>query len=139
MRVLTLMAALLTLTACTSGPLAPNCDRRTGSLIEATATVAALASVTYDVTSPVNSNLFVTISWSTAAANLGLQATILACGVHAGCEIGSTLTAATTQPTMRQLEVDGSLGKQYRIDVLGDPNQDQIFEIRVTYDTGICT
>ena len=40
---------------------------------------------------------------------------------------------------MTQLEVDGSRGKHYRIDVLGDPNQEQMFAIRVTYDTGICT
>ena len=40
---------------------------------------------------------------------------------------------------MRELQVDGSLGKRYRIDVLGDPNQEQDFTIRVTYDTGICT
>ena len=40
---------------------------------------------------------------------------------------------------MRQLEVDGTRGKQYRIDVLGDPNLAQMFAIRVTYDTGICT
>ena len=138
MRVVTLLATLLTLGACTSGPFAPGCDRRTGALIDATATVAATATVSYDVTSPVNSNLFVTLTWTTIAAELGLQATVLACGVQAGCEIGAILTARA-QPTMRQLEVDGSRGKQYRIDVLGDPNQQQVFAIRVTYDNGVCT
>ncbi len=139
MRVLTLMAALLALSACTSGPFAPSCGRRTGSLIEATATVAAIATVSYEVASPVNSNLLIIVSWSTTAAELGLQATILACGVHAGCDIGTTLTAVRVQPRLTQLEVDGSRGKQYRIDVLGDPNQQQVFAIRVTYDTGVCT
>ena len=141
MRVLALTAALLTLTgaACTSGPFAPGCDRQTGSLIEATATVAAIATVSYEVTSPVNSNLLITVSWNSTSAELGLQATTLACGVHMGCSIGETLTAVRAQPTMTQLEVDGSRGKQYRIDVLGDPNQEQMFAIRVTYDTGICT
>jgi hypothetical protein len=133
------MVALLTLSACTSGPLAPSCDRRTGSLIDATGTVAATATISYEVASPANANLFITVSWSATTAELGLRATVLACGVHAGCEIGSTLTSARTQPTMRQLQVDGSLGKRYRIDVLGDPNQEQVFTIRVTYDTGICT
>ena len=94
MRVLALMGALLTLSGCTSGPLAPNCDRRTGSLIDGTATVAATATASYEVASQVNSNLLITISWSTIAAELGLQATVLGCGVHLGCELGSTLTAA---------------------------------------------
>lgn len=138
MRLLTLFVTLLTLSACTSGPLAPSFDRRTGSLIDAVGTVAPTATVSYEVVSPTNSNLFITVSWSAITAELGLQATILACGVHAGCEIGTTLTART-EPTMRQLEVDGSLGKRYRIDVLGDPTQEQDFTIRVTYDTGICT
>ncbi len=138
MRPLTLMFTLLTLSACTSGPLAPSCDRQTGSLIDAVGTVAPTATVSYEVVSPTNSNLLITLSWSAITAELGLQATILACGVHAGCDIGTTLTART-QPMMRQLEVDGSLGKRYRIDVLGDPNQEQDFTIRVTYDTGICT
>ena len=54
MRVLTPMTALLVLgsVACTSGPFAPGCDRQTGSLIEATATVAATATMSYEVTSP---------------------------------------------------------------------------------------
>ena len=41
--------------------------------------------------------------------------------------------------THGELEVDGSRGKQYRIDVLGDPNQEQMFALSVTYDTGTCT
>ena len=132
------MAALLTLEACTSGPFAPGCDRQTGILLDATATVAATATVSYDVTSPVNSNLLITLTWTTITAELGLQATVVACGVQADCEIGATLTARA-QPTMRQLELDGSRGKQYRIDILGDPNREQEFSIRATYDTGICT
>ena len=66
------MAALPTLgvVACTSGPFAPNCDRQTGSLIEATATVAAIATASYEVASPVNANLLIAVSWSSPAAEL---------------------------------------------------------------------
>ena len=101
--------------------------------------MAAAGTVSYEVASPVNSNLLITVFWSITAVELGLQATIIACGVHTGCQVGTTLTAVRAQPTMAQLEVDGSLGKRYRIDVVGDPNQEQLFAIRVTYDTGICT
>jgi hypothetical protein len=99
----------------------------------------ALPLVSYEVASPTNSNLFITVSWSATTAELELHATVVACGVHAGCQIGTTLTSARTQPTMRQLQVDGSLGKRYRIDALGDPKQEQVFTIRVIYDTGTCT
>ena len=137
--VLTLTVALLSVSACTSGPLAPRCDRQKGSLIDATGTVAAAGRVSYEVTSQINSNLFITATWSNADAELGLSATVLACGVHAGCEVGTSLTSPQAQPTLKHLEVDGSLGKRYRIDVVGDPTLEQVFTIRATYDTGTCT
>jgi hypothetical protein len=126
--------------ACTASPLAPGCDRRTGPVMPDTVGMAAAGgTVSYEVTSPVNSNLRIRVTWHSPSADLRLRATILGCGVHAGCEIGSTSVATGTQPTIRELSVDGSRGKQYRIDVLGDPSQDESFTIGVTYDTGICT
>lgn len=101
--------------------------------------VAAGRTVSYEVTSPTNSNLRITVTWSNPNVDLRLRATIVACGVHTGCQIGLAVTATGAQATIRQLSVDGSRGKQYRIDVLGDPSQDQSFTIGVSYDTGGCT
>ena len=135
-----LWVVLWTLSACNSGPLAPGCnDRQTGTLIDALGTVAAGATVSYEVTSSLSSNLFVAVLWSDAAVDLGLQVTTLACGLHVGCGVGDTLTARRTAQPTREMQLDGSLGKRYRIDVLGDVAQEQAFTIRVTFATGICT
>jgi hypothetical protein len=140
MRVLTLWLLVSISSACTSGPLVPSCDRRTGPVMPDTVgIVAAGGTVSYEVTSPTNSNLRITVTWSNPSVDLRLRATIGACGVHTGCQIGLAVTAPGTQPMIRQLSVDGSRGKQYRIDVLGDPSQDQSFTIGVIYDTGTCT
>ena len=140
MRLLALWSLVLISSACTSGPLAPSCDRRTGPVIPDTVgVVAAGRAVSYEVTSPTNSNLRIRVTWSNPNVDLRLRAAILACGVHVGCQVGFTSTATETQPMIRELSVDGSSGKQYRIDVLGDPSQDQSFTIGVTYDTGTCT
>lgn len=131
---------LWTVGACTSGPVAPGCnERQAGTLIDATTTVAPSAAVSYEVTSPVNSNLFFTVVWNDAAVDLGQQATTLACGVHVGCDIGDTVTARRTPQPKREMQLDGSLGKRYRIDVLGDVTRAQLFTLRVSFDTGICT
>ena len=98
-----------------------------------------MATLSYDTTSPTNSNLFITMTWDDPDVDLGLQATVLACGVHVGCSINTQVTAPRTEPTTRHLQVDGSRGKRYRLDVLGDVSQEQNFWIRVTYDTGVCT
>ena len=101
--------------------------------------VAADGIVSYEVTSPINSNLRIAVTWTNPSTELGLRATILACGAHAGCEIGLTFAAYATQPMTKQLSVDGSRRKQYRIDVVGDSSRDLSFTIGVTYDTGTCT
>ena len=75
------------------GTVAPGCnERQAGTLIDATTTVAPSAAMSYEVTSPVNSNLFFTVVWNDAAVDLGLQATTLACGgAHSRCP-GHALT-----------------------------------------------
>jgi hypothetical protein len=125
MRLPALWLLVLISSACTSGPLAPSCDRRTGPVMpETVGIVAAGRTVSYEVTSPTNSNLLITLTWSNPNVDLRLRATIVACGVHTGCQIALTSTGSETASMIRQLSVDGSRGKQYRIDVLGDPSQD---------------
>ena len=135
-----LWVLLWTLSACTSGPFAPGCnDRQTGTLIDTSGTVVAGATVSFEVTSPISSNLLFTVLWSDAAVDLRLQVTTLSCGAQVGCAVGDTLTARRTAQPAREMQLDGSLGKRYKIDVLGDVIQEQAFTIRVTFDTGICT
>lgn len=107
-RVLALWVLVLISGACTSGPPAPSCDRRTGAVLSDTVgIVAADGTVSYEVTAPINSNLRITVTWSNPNVDLRLRATILACGVHSGCQIGLTSTASGTQPMVRQLSIDG--------------------------------
>ncbi len=139
-RLLVLWVVMLLSGACAPGPLAPGCARRTGPVIPDMAGLVAAGGVaSYEVTSPVNSNLHVTLTWADADVQLGLQATILACGVHVGCQIGFTVAPFEPPPLLRRLTVDGSRGKRYRIDVAGDPARDQRLQLSVTYDTGTCT
>jgi hypothetical protein len=96
-------------------------------------------STSYEVVSPANSNLTIQLRWTNRSASLGLTATILACGTHAGCTVGQTDTAGADSPLVRELRVDGSRDKKYRIDVLGDANTDQDFTLDIQYDSGVCT
>jgi hypothetical protein len=139
MRVIALFVGAAMLAACGFGPTGPSCERRTGAVLAANGTVPKGGSTSYEVTSPASSNLHIRLTWSNRSASLGLRATIRACGTHAGCFVGLTDTAPTDAPLSRELQVDGSRDKKYRIDVLGDANIDQDFTIDVQYDTGGCT
>ena len=131
--------AALILESCTSGPLAPSCHRGTGTLIDVTDSVAATVTQRYETTSATNSNLFITLSWDSPDVDLGLRATVVTCGVHVGCDVQTQVTARRNEPTRRHLQVDGSRGKRYRVDVVGDVSRGQTYTLRVTYDTGVCT
>lgn len=127
---------------CAGGPLAPGCDRETGTVFEAGATVRAGGTSTFEVTSPRHSNLIMVIAWPDPSATLALRATMIACGEHEGCQVGLVTPAVPAIPpvpgTLRLL-VDGTRGKRYAVDVLGDTTREQSFTLRVTFDTGICT
>jgi hypothetical protein len=124
---------------CTGGPLAPQCDRETGTVLEAGATVGAGATAQYDVISPRHSNLIMVLTWPDPSATLALRATMTACGEHVGCQVGLVTSSMSAGPGSVRLLVDGTRGKRYVVDVIGDATRDQSFTLRVTFDTGICT
>jgi hypothetical protein len=134
-----LPAVLLATVGCSGGPLAPGCERETGTVFETTAAVAAGGAAGYEVASPRHSNLIMTLTWLDPAATLGLRATIIGCGEHAGCQIGLTTPAVAAGPERLRLLVDGTRGKRYTVDVVGDAAREQSFTLRVIFDTGICT
>lgn len=132
------IAAILSI-RCTGGPLAPGCERETGTVFETGATIPSGGSTSYEVASPRHSNLIMTLTWPDAAATLGLRATIIACGEHVGCQIGLTTPAVPAGSGSLRLLVDGTRGKRYAVDVVGDAAREQSFTLRVTFDTGTCT
>jgi hypothetical protein len=91
------------------------------------------------VASPRHSNLIMTLTWPDTAAALGLRATIVACGEHVGCQVGLVTPATPSASGSLRLLVDGTRGKRYAIEVLGDATREQSFTLRVTFDTGTCT
>jgi hypothetical protein len=137
---LCLSAGVLLSTAhCTRGPLAPSCDRQTGTILDVGNIISAGATSGYTVTSPRASNLIMVLTWQDTAAALAIRATLTACGDHVGCQVGSVLTAFATGPGSLRLTVDGTRGKQYQVEVTGDAAREQSFTLLVTFDTGACT
>lgn len=138
-RLLLVLAALPFIADCTGGPLGPQCERETGTVLDTAASVRAGATVGYDVTSPRHSNLIMVLTWPDPSATLGLRATMTACGEHVGCQLGLVTLAVPAGAGSVRLLVDGTRGKQYVVDVIGDAARQQSFTLRVTFDTGICT
>lgn len=138
-RILLALVALPFSASCTGGPLAPQCDRETGTVLDTAGSVIAGAAANYDVTSPRHSNLTMVLTWPDPSATLALRATVTACGEHAGCQLGLVTPAMPAGPVSVQLLVDGTRGKRYAVDVIGDATREQNFTLRVTFDTGICT
>ena len=126
------------LAGCTRGPIAPSCDRRTGTVLNAPdVVIMPSAPASFDVISPENSNLSIAVTWADRAVDVKVVATIVECGVHVGCQTGQPIVAASSQSPFRDLRVDGSRGKRYRVDLSSE--RDVTITLRVTYDTGTCT
>jgi hypothetical protein len=134
-----LSVGLVSCAGCAGGPFAPSCDRQTGTVLDVASSLAAVATIEYAVTSPRHSNLIVHLTWSDVSATLGLRATLTGCGDHVGCQIGLASNATGPGRGDLRLTVDGTRGKQSRIDVTGDAAREQSFTLRVTFDTGTCT
>lgn len=134
-----LPAALLVTVGCNGGPLTPQCDRETGTVLEASAAVGAGATAQYDVISPRHSNLIMVLTWPDSSATLALRATMTGCGEHVGCQVGLVTPSTPAGSGSVRLLVDGTRGKRYVVDVIGDATRAQSFTLRVTFDSGICT
>ena len=139
-----LVLALSFLASVGCGVLGPSCTDESGPVFSTEGLVAAGQTDTYSVVSPKASNLLIRLMWTDTAATLGLRATITDCGVHSGCQMGVPWTPSfgpggaspTPQPWppgLREMLVDGSPRKTYRVDVAGDPARDTSFALTVTY------
>jgi hypothetical protein len=137
-RIVALVACAAWLSGCARNPIAPGCERRTGTVLNAPdQAIARDESALFEVTSPENSNLNISVTWAARDADVKLEATIIDCGIHVGCQTGQPIVALTSQAAFRELRVDGSRGKRYRIRVSSD--REVVVSLRVVYDTGTCT
>jgi hypothetical protein len=132
-----LLATATLLTACDPSTL---CNaREIETLVDTRGVVGDGERTEYTVTSPKNSNLRLTLRWGDPVASLRVRATLMACGVHTGCRIGDQVESRSTGSSLHELLVDGSQGKSWRFEVIGDQGTRQEFQLVVIYDTGICT
>ena len=125
------------------GIVAPSCRDESGSVLNASGQVTAGGVSAHEVVSPRHSNLVMRLTWTDPNATLGLRATIISCGEHDGCSMGTSTPAfgpsgssPIPQPWpagFREMLVDGTRGKTYRVDVTGDADRDTSFTLAVLY------
>jgi hypothetical protein len=128
-------ALVMSSVACS--PFGPSCRDETGDVLRTNGKAEPGTTLAYTVVSPKHSNLIISVSWSDPVATLDVRATITACGAHLGCQM---LTSTPPPPlpgtltTSRQMLVDGTRGKAYLVEVVGDSSRDTAFSLVVTYD-----
>jgi len=140
------IAMALALAAAVSGCrglTAPSCRDESGSVLQVNGEVEPESTRIFTVVSPKHSNLTMRLTWPDAAAVLDIQATITACGEHAGCQMftakpafgpgGSSPVPQPWPPGLREMLVDGTRGKTYRIEIVGDPTRLAAFTLDVRY------
>ena len=133
----------LTVPALGCSALGPSCRDETGSVLATDGHVTAGDVASFTVTSPKSSNLLMRLTWSDAAATLGIRATTTDCGIDTGCPMttreppfgpaGSSPVPQPWPPGLREMLVDGSRGKTYRVEIAGDPERDATFTLTVVY------
>jgi hypothetical protein len=146
MRTTMMCALLFTVMAvggCSKSVFAPSCRDESGQVLNVNGTVAAGQTSSHTVVSPKNSNLYIRLSWTQPSAAVALSATIVDCGQHPGCQMmtktpppspgGSSPTPQPWSPGYREMHVDGTRGKTWRIDIQGDPGMDASYSLGVTY------
>lgn len=125
-----LVAGFVALSQSACGIIGPSCVELDDVLMTTTAQVDAGATRSFEVVSAQHSNLLMRLSWSNGAV-LGMRATITSCGDHLGCLMDTLVPtfgpggpSPTPQPWPTgtlEIEGDGTRGKAYRIDIIGDP------------------
>jgi hypothetical protein len=125
------------------GIVGPSCTDESGDVLRSEGIARMSGTSAYMVVSPKSSNLLIRLTWADTQATLGVSATITNCGEHTGCRMetttpppgpgGSSPIPQPWPPGLREMLVDGSRGKTYRIDVDGDPARDATFALTVTY------
>lgn len=126
------------------GIVGPSCTEETGIVLNTTEQVLAGGVRAFEVISPKHSNFLMRLTWPDRAATLGLRATTINCRDHAGCRMdtqtppfgpgGSSPAPQPWPPGLREMLVDGTRGKTYRVEVTGDPERDATFTLLVQYE-----
>ena len=125
------------------GIIGPSCNDETGVIFNANEEVRAGNEKFYDVVSPKHSNLVMRLTWTDPNTELAMRATIINCGEHVGCVMDTASPASgpggsSTVPQpwpkgLREMEVDGTRGKTWRVAVSGDAARDASFALAVSY------
>jgi hypothetical protein len=118
---------------CGSSSIFGGCgDDQSGVILSAMdETVSAGEVRSFDATSPRNSNFWVILTWSDPAAQLELEATDTSCaGIITACPYTSV---GTGEGTRLELTHDGTKGRQIRVSVIGDENQEAVFRLVVSW------
>ena len=124
------------------GSFGPSCIDEQGPVLTTAGSVAAGEVAATIVRSPKSSNLNLQLRWD-GDARLGLRATIIDCGGHAGCAM-LTLTPAPGPggpspvpqpwpPGYVQMLVDGWVGKTYRVEIVGAADREVAYRLEVRY------
>ncbi len=136
------LAVAVLLNASCRGVLGPSCTDEFGDVFRGAGVVALGDTRSFTVVSPKDSNLVIRLTWTDSQITLAMSATMTDCGTHVGC------TPATIKPApgpgasspnqpwpagVREMLVDGSRGKTWRIDVTGDAEAGTSFTLAVTY------
>jgi hypothetical protein len=138
-----LLTGFMALTQSACGIIGPSCVDLDEVLMTTIAQVEAGASRSFDVISAQHSNLVMRLSWSDHGAVLGMRASMTSCGEHLGClmdtlvpSFGPGGPSPTPQPWPAgtlEIQGDGTRGKAYRIDIIGDPARAAEFTLQVNY------
>ncbi len=124
------------------GIIGPSCNDESGVVLTANDEVRASAERFYDIVSPKHSNLVMRLTWTDPNAELAVRATITDCGEHVGCGMDTarpSLAPGGPSPVpqapsgVREMEVDGTRGKTWRVAVTGGPDGDTSFTLAVNY------
>ena len=125
------------------GIIGPSCNDESGTVLTSNEEVRAGAEKFYDVASPRHSNLVMRLTWTDPDTELLMRATITNCGEHVGCSmdtIGPSFGPGGSSPVpqpwpkgVREMEVDGTRGKTWRIAVTGDQVRHAEFTLAVNY------
>jgi hypothetical protein len=126
------------------GIIGPSCNDETGTVLSVNEEVRAGGETFYDIVSPKHSNLVMRLTWSDSDAELAIRATITNCGEHVGCMMttvtppfgpgGSSPIPQPWPKGLREIEVDGTRGKTWRIAVTGDAVRNASFALAVSYE-----
>jgi hypothetical protein len=143
------LVSVMATSACAPSILRPSCVNERAPVLTITGLAMSQETLSYTVVSPKSSNLMIRLTWDQLETTLSLSATIINCGGHTGCAMGTITppfgpggpspTPLPWPPGVREMEVDGWKDKTYRIEISSDPVRDTSFTLSVVYNISCAT